>query len=369
MVLPELMGYDQAFVIHIAEVCGKARVRAMKIGIVGYQGAGKSTLFHWLTGEKPDPVLVHKTQAAMAAVPEPRVEALCQIYKPKKITLAALELIDTPGLSRTHEGSATRLAMIREAGCLVIVVAAFEGSDPAADLRSFEEDLLIADLDIVSGRIERLNEAVRKPRPNREEYQTELNALIPLQQALEQGHSLHQIEMTPDQQRATRSFQLFSEKPRLIVINTSDTEDNPDRFLDLAPAGAHLFAVSLGLEMELASMDPAERTAFCEEMEVHPFDRNRLIRTMMDTSGQMLFFTAGEKEVRTWMIRRGGTAVEAAGNIHTDLAQGFIRAETMKVADLVRLGSEREIKAHNLLRQEPKDYVIQDDDILLIRHN
>ncbi|MHB8974268.1 MAG: DUF933 domain-containing protein [Pirellulaceae bacterium] len=341
----------------------------MKIGIIGYQGSGKSTLFHWLTGETPDPILVHKTQSAMATVPEPRVHDLCQIYHPKKVTMATLEMVDTPGLSRSHEGSAARLAMIREAGCLVIVVSAFDGNDPAGDLQSFEEDLLIADLDIVSGRVERLQDSVKKPRPNRDEHNAELQALLPMQQALDQGQSLRHMELTPEQKRVTRSFQLFSEKPRLLVINTSDAEDHPERFAALAPAGTHLFAFSLGLEMELAQMEPAEREEFCREMQVQTFDRDRLIRTIMDTSGQMLFFTAGEKEVRTWMIRQGGTAVEAAGNIHTDLAQGFIRAESMKVADLVRLGSEREIKAHNLMRQEPKDYVIQDDDILFIRHN
>jgi len=341
----------------------------MKIGIIGYQGSGKSTLFHWLTGEQPDPVLVNKTQSAMAAVPDPRVEQLCQIYHPKKVTLAALEMVDTPGLSRSHEGSAARLAMIRQAGCLIIVVAAFDGSDSAADLQNFEEDLLIADLDIVAGRIARIQEAIKKPIPNRDELQHELQALLPMQEALEQGRSLRQLELTPDQRRATKAFQLFGDKPRLIVVNTSDTEEQPERFRSLAPPETPLFAFSLGLEMDLKQMEPAEREAFCREMEVHPFDRDTFIHSVMETSGQMLFFTAGEKEVRTWMIHRGGTALEAAANIHTDLAHGFIRAETMKVADLVRLGSEREIKAHSLLRQEPKDYVIQDDDILFIRHN
>jgi ribosome-binding ATPase YchF (GTP1/OBG family) len=104
-------------------------------------------------------------------------------------------------------------------------------------------------------------------------------------------------------------------------------------------------------------------------MQVQPQDRDHLIRRIMHASGQMIFFTAGEKEVRTWLLREGGTAVEAAGGIHTDLAKGFIRAETMTVSDLVRLGSEREIKAAGLVRQEPKDYVIQDGDIILIKHN
>ena len=105
----------------------------MKIGVVGYQGSGKSTLFQWLTGEPPDPARAFESQAAMVAVPEPRVQPLCDIYKPKKITLASLEIVDTPGLSRSHEGSAQKLALIREAGCLVMVVAAFAGNNPAAD--------------------------------------------------------------------------------------------------------------------------------------------------------------------------------------------------------------------------------------------
>ncbi len=341
----------------------------MKIGLVGYQGSGKSTLFHWLTGEQPDLAQAHKTQAAMCVVPEPRVDALCEIYHPKKVTHAALEIVDTPGLSRTHEGSAAKLAMIRDTSCLVMVIAAFDGSDPAADLTSFEEDLLIADLDIVTGRIERLREQVKKPRPNRDELQAELEALLPLQEALEQEQPLHLIELTPEQQRVTKAFQLLSQKPRLVIINTSDVEEQPEQFDKLATDETPLFAFSLGLEMELASMDEAQRAEFCAEMQVQPYDRDAVIRAIMDRSGQMLFFTAGEKEVRTWMLRIGGTAQEAAGNIHTDLAQGFIRAETMKVNDLVRLGSEREIKAHSLMRQEPKDYVIQDGDIILIRHN
>ena len=114
-------------------------------------------------------------------------------------------------------------------------------------------------------------------------------------------------------------------------------------------------------------MSPEDRAAFREEMGIGHFDRDALLRTLLDASGQMLYFTAGEKEVRTWMLRQGGTALEAAANIHTDLARGFIRAEVMTCDDLIRLGSEREIKAQGLVRQEPKDYVIQDGDILNIK--
>ncbi len=340
----------------------------MKIGLVGYQGSGKSSLFHWLTGIEPDPAKAHEAQTAMAPIPEPRVAELCEIYSPKKITQAALEIVDTPGLDRSHEGSAARLAMIREASCLVVVVGAYDGTDAVADLTNFEDDLLIADLDIVAGRVTRLREQVKKPRPNRDELQKELAALEPLHEALEQGKPLRDLELTPEQLKATKSFQLFSEKPRLVILNISDDQD-PASSIPAALAAANTVAVSVALQLELAGLDDAERTAFCEEMGVAVFDRDQLIRRIMEASKQMLFFTAGEKEVRTWLIPQGATAVDAAGSIHTDLAQGFIRAEVTQCADLVRLGSEREVKANNLLRQEHKDYVIQEGDILLIRHN
>ena len=341
----------------------------MKIGIVGYQGSGRSTLFQWLTGVVPAPVHHHDTQHAMASILDPRVAALCEIYKPKKVTHAALEIVDTPGLNRTHEGSAIRLALIREADCLVIVVAAYGGADGLADLRNFEDDLLLADLDIVSGRIERLRDQANKPRPDREELHKELALLEPLQALMENGQALHAAALTPAQSRAIHSFQLFSEKPRLVIVNTADDETDLERFARQAPPGVTVVPVSLALQLELSRMAEAERRQFCEEMGVATFDREALIRQLMDVSGQMLFFTAGDKEVRTWIIRKGGTALEAAAGIHTDLAHGFIRAEVMTCNDLFRLGSEREIKAHHLLRKEHKDYVIQDGDIIFIQHN
>jgi hypothetical protein len=343
----------------------------MKIGLIGYQGSGKSTLFEWLTGVKPDPALAHVSQSAMAPVPDERVEPLCAIYHPKKVTLASLELVDTAGLARTHEGNAARLALIREAGCLVLVVGAFErSSNPLADVGSFAEDFLLADLEIVSGRVERLRESVKKPRPNRDVELAELAALEPLLAALESGTRLADAAMNDEQLKVTRSFRLLTEKPKLVVFNVADDEADPGRFgkelSERMPQAKSVF-VPAGLELELARMSPEDRAAFREEMGIGQFDRDALLRTLLDASDQMLYFTAGEKEVRTWMLRHGGTALEAAANIHTDLARGFIRAEVMTCQDLIRLGSEREIKAHCLLRQEPKDYVIQNGDILNIR--
>jgi ribosome-binding ATPase len=341
----------------------------MKIGLVGYQGSGKSTLFHWLTGVAPDPATAHTGQSAMAPIPDARFEPLCKIYHPKKVTHAAIEIVDTPGLSRTHEGNATRMAMIREAGCLVFVVGAFEGTDPIADIRSFDEDLTLADMEILTNRIGKVEDSLKKPLPRLEhqQFEHEYGTLKIVLAALEAGRPLRESHMTDEQQKVTRAFRLLSEKPRLVIVNTADDESNPDRFAALATAEVPALAVPAGLELELAKMTSEDRAEFVQEMGITTTDRDHIIRTLLNTSGQTTFFTAGEPEVRTWLLREGGTALEAAAGIHTDLARGFIRAEVMTVTDLVRLGSEREIKAHHLMRQEPKDYVVKDDDILLIR--
>jgi ribosome-binding ATPase len=341
----------------------------MKIGLVGYQGSGKSTLFHWLTGVASDPAQAHTGQSAMAPIPDARFEPLCKIYHPKKVTHAAIELVDTPGLSRTHEGNAARMAMIREAGCLVFVVAGFDNTDPAADLRSFDEDLVLADMEIVTNRLERVEEQMKKPLPRLEHQvlEHELATLKIVLAAMESGQPLRESHMTDEQQKVTRAFRLMSEKPRIVVVNTADDETEPSRFTALSTPEMPIVAVPAGLELELSKMSQADREAFVAEMGITTTDRDHLIRTLLATSGQSTFFTAGEPEVRTWLLPRGGTALDAAAGIHTDLARGFIRAEVMTVADLVRLGSEREIKAHNLLRQEPKNYLVKDDDILLIK--
>ena len=340
----------------------------MKIGLTGYQSAGKSTLFQWLTGIEPDPALAHVSQSAMAEVPDQRVNALCEIYHPKKITLAQLELVDTPGLSRTHEGNAGRLAQIREAGCLVLVVGAYDGqTDPIAELNRFQEDLLLADFEIVTGRIERLRESVKKPRPDREEQQAELEALEPIAAALESGKVINVEELNEQQIRATRSFQLFTQKPRFVILNGADDLADTTGVASQIPGDVPRAALRLRLELELSQFDPEEKQQFLEEMEIEAADRDGLLRMLLDASGQFLFFTAGEKEVRSWLLNQGGSAVEAAGNIHTDMARGFIRAETMRSEDLIRLGSEREMKAQNLVRQEAKDYIVEDGDVLLFK--
>lgn len=343
----------------------------MKIGLVGYQGSGKSTLFEWLSGMRPDPALAHASQDARALVPDARIEPLSKIYQPKKITPAALELVDTAGLSRTHEGNAARLVRIREAGCLVLVVGAFErDSKPLADVDGFADDFLLADMEIVSGRIERLRESSKKHRPNRDAELAELASLEPLLAVLESGTPVSEAGMNDEQLKVTRSFRLLTGKPKFVVFNIPDDETDGKSLVDQLAARTpplRAVAVPARLELELSQMNAEERDAFRREMGIGSFDRDALLHTLVDVSGQLLFFTAGEKEVRAWMLRQGGSALEAAAAVHTDLARGFIRAEVMKCDDLIRLGSEREIKAHGLMHLEPKDYVIQEGDILCVR--
>jgi ribosome-binding ATPase YchF (GTP1/OBG family) len=339
----------------------------MKIGLVGYKHSGKSLLFQWLTGIAPDPALSHSLQSATAAIPEERFDALIKIYNPKKITYAGLEIVDTPGLARDQHGNPARLAQLREADALVWVIPVFDGSDPDKEIAAFKDDTVIADLEIVLNRIEQVTEQNKRPVPKseHEKFEFELSVLELLQEGLESGKPVKEEELTLEQQRVVRGFRLLSGKPHMMIINTPDDETDLEQYKKYNLAGTPVLAVSIALESELAKMPPEEKSAFLMEMQLPSSDKAAVLHTILDASGQMTFMTAGEKELRTWLVSKGGTALEAAGAIHTDMVKGFIRAEVMRAEDLIRLGSERAVKAENLVRREPKDYVVQDGDILL----
>ena len=249
-----------------------SEMNTMKIGLVGYQGSGKSTLFHWLTGVAPEAALAHTGQSAMAPIPDPRFEQLCKIYHPKKVTHAAIEIVDTPGLSRTHEGNATRMAMIREAGCLVFVVAAFEGtrSDGRTPfLRRRPRPGRHGDSHQSHRKVE---DSLKKPLPRLEhqQFEHEHGTLKIVLAALEAGSPLRESHMTEEQQKVTRAFRLLSEKPRLVIVNTADDESNLERFSTLATAEMPALAVPAGLELELAKMKPEDARNSCKRWASRP---------------------------------------------------------------------------------------------------
>jgi ribosome-binding ATPase YchF (GTP1/OBG family) len=339
----------------------------MKIGLVGYKGSGKSMLFQWLTGQEPDPSLSHSLQSAAALIPEPRFQALAEIYKPKKITYAGIEIVDTSGLSRDQHGNAVRLGQLREVDALIWVVPVFEGSEPSKEIAAFNDDVVIADLEIVLNRMEKVLEQNKRPVPKteHERLEFEYETLKLLQEGLEGGKPIREDQLTQEQQRLIRGFRLLSGKPRMLIINTADDETNLNQYQKYAESDVPLAAVSVRLELELEAMSEADKKAFLEEMQLTATDKNLVLKTILDASGQMTFMTAGEKEMRTWLIPKGGTALDAAAAIHTDMAKGFIRAEVIKADDLIRLGNERAVKAENLVRREPKDYIVKDGDIFL----
>src|SRR4051794_4284393 len=337
----------------------------MRAGLVGFAGSGKSTLFELLTGAKPDPGKVHGGQVGVATLSDPRLDFLAALHKPRKVTSAHVEMLDTPGLMPgTHGDNPQRLALIREGDALLIVLGMFAGGDPAADLAAFRDEILFADLGVVSNRAERLEASVKKPRPDREAQLKELDVVNRVKAALESGEPIASLGLTEEEKKPMRSFGLLTDKPQVILVNAAHGTELP---ASLAAAAPDALAIDAALELELSQMAPDERAAFMADLGLAEFGRDRIIRRAYDAVGILTFFTAGEPEVRGWNLERGGTAVEAAGKIHTDLAKGFIRAEVTAFDDLARLGTMKEVKAKNLQRLEGKDYVIQDGDVVYFR--
>ncbi len=337
----------------------------MRVGIVGFAGSGKSTLFELLTGARPDPGKVHAGQLGVATLSDPRLSFLAELHKPKKVTAATVEMLDTPGLMPgTHGDNPQRLALIREGDALLIVLGAFAGGDPAADLAAFRDEMLFADLGVVTNRAQRLEASIKKPRPDRDEQMKELDIVKRVLNALEAGEPIASLGLTEEEKKPMRSFGLLTDKPQVVVVNVTQGNEVPAALLAKVPDA---LAIDAKLELELSQLDPAEREAFMADLEITELGRDRIIRKAYDGVGVITFFTAGEPEVRGWNVERGGSAVDAAGKIHTDLAKGFIRAEVTAFDDLARLGTMKEVKAKNLQRLEGKDYIVKDGDIMFFR--
>lgn len=239
----------------------------MKLGLVGYQGSGKSTLFELLTAVKPDPAKAHLGQLGTAVVPDARFDRLVSLFKPKKTSPARIELFDTPGLDRkAQDVNGQRLGVIRESNALVLVVGCFAGANPVADVRSFQDDIILADLQVVTNRMSRLQKDVAKPRPDREQLQAESAALEPIAARLNEGRSVADMIFTDAQDKATKSFSLLTRKKQLVILNTADSTQAAEVIGPLEAAGHPVVSAPIGLELEVQQLPPEDRETFAHEM-------------------------------------------------------------------------------------------------------
>lgn len=342
----------------------------MKMGLVGYAGTGKSTVFEWLTGEKPDPAKVQNGQTAMADVPDDRLANIAAHIKPKKTTYTKVAVLDTPGLMiGEQKDNARRLGVIREANGMVIVLDGFSRTDFADQLARFREELLFADLEVVSNRVPKVRAGLKKAKPakEREAEEEELALLERVVAAFEAGKPASALGLTAEEDKALRSFQLLTLKPEIAFVNRGDSGFNDPLPADLLALEPHSVQAPVKLETELLALGDEDRATFMADLGVTEFKRGPTIRAMFYGVGREVFFTTGEDECRTWSIPKACEAVEAAGCIHKDLSERFVRANVISYDDFVACHySEKEAKARGLNRTEGKTYVVKDADILHI---
>jgi GTP-binding protein YchF len=348
----------------------------MKVGIVGFPRAGKTTVFNALTGLQAavggygDP---GKPNLGTIKVPDARIDRLSAIFSPRKTTYAEMVFVDFPGAGE-RSGSVldqATLVQMRDADALVQVVRGFvdpttqDAADPARDIEGFKSELVLADLAIVEKRLERLRKEKGK--------EQEGDLLERCLKALEGETPLRLIELSAAEERSLSGFGLLSRLPLLVLVNVAESDaaaplsDAVRARLDAS--GVPGLALCAQIEMEIAGLEAGDRTAFLADLGLQESARDRFLQAAYALLDLISFLTTGEDEVRAWPIRRGTTAVKAAGKVHSDIERGFIRAEVVAYEDFIRLGSDAKAREAGKLRLEGKDYVVQDGDIIHYRFN
>jgi GTP-binding protein YchF len=342
----------------------------MKVGLTGFPGSGKSTVFAALTGLVPDPA-ERRPRIGTIKVPDARVDVLAAIHRPKKVTYAEMTFVDFPP---SHDATKrqvlddTAVAALRDADALVEVVRGFPdlagaAPDPVADIEAFDAELVLADLAAVERRLERLRKEGRKDR--------EVDLFERLHAWLEGERPLRTMGLLDDERVSLSGFALLSLRPLLIVLNVDEeavaAPPSDAVVARAAEAGAELLVLSARVEAEVAELDESDRPAFLAELGLDAPARDRFVRASYALLDLISFLTAGEDECRAWPIRRGTVARKAAGKIHSDIERGFIRAEVAAFTDFEALGSEAKCREAGKLRLEGKDYVVQDGDIVHFR--
>jgi GTP-binding protein YchF len=358
----------------------------MKVGIIGLSSVGKSSLFQLLTGAPPSPPAGRpEPRLGVARVPDRRVEALAQMYKPKKKTLASIEYVDVPGVAKGEGSALVDLPALRDIDALVHVVRAFEAElvphpegsvDALRDAKMLDLELILADLGAVEKRLERLDANIKKA--NRPEDVADRALFIKMKDALEAERPLRDLTLTDEERKRLRNYSFLSEKPVLLAVNLGEGQIN-DAAGFLETSGLKSFVASrphLGLcpisatiEAEMAQLSAEDARAFLEDLGLEEPGLDRVIRTSYALLGLISFLTAGEDECRAWTIRNGTRAQQAAGEIHSDIERGFIRAEVVAFDDLMAAGSIAACREKGSLRLEGKEYVVHDGDVINFRFN
>jgi ribosome-binding ATPase len=354
----------------------------MKAGIIGLPSVGKTTLFNVLNQGKAAPAQSGNRRlepnVGIVKVPDPRLDYLASIFHPEKTTYATVELVDVQGLVR-GKGQDMALAPVRTVEALLHVVRAFQDEsiphpdgdiNPLRDRSNIDYELMFSDIAIIEKRMERLEKDLKKLK--NPAFEKEFAYLQRAKAWIESEKPLREMTMTEDERKLVKGFAFLSEKPMMYVENVG--EDQLDRLrhpvaeADLRP-NTESTIICGKLEAELAELPREEMQTFLNDYGLTESGSERLIRTTYKLLGLISFFTVGEEECRAWTIVRGTNAQNAAGVIHTDLQDHFIRAEVCGYQDFTTYGSLQALKEKGLLRLEGKEYIVKDGDILNIRHS